>query len=172
MRFLLRALTGCFILLVAAQAAVAGQIEDAAAAYERGDFVTALRLTKPLAERGDRVAQFYVGLMYGSGQGVPQDYAEAAKWYERAADQNLPEAQNNLGLLYFDGHGVPHDNVRAYMWYNLAAGQSFRAAIANKSSIVRLMTGDQISRAQALSREWKPGSLTPNGEPAATVSAR
>ncbi len=54
--------------------AVAGPFEDGVAAYKRGDYATALRLWRPLAEQGDADAQFNLGLMYANGEGVPQDY--------------------------------------------------------------------------------------------------
>ncbi|MCH8039374.1 MAG: sel1 repeat family protein, partial [Nitrospinae bacterium] len=50
-------------------------------AYERGDYATALKEFRPLADQGDALAQFNLGIMYYKGQGVPQDYQEAAKWY-------------------------------------------------------------------------------------------
>ena len=55
------------------------------AAYERGDYATALKEWRPLAEQGDAGAQKNLGWMYYSGQGVPQDYAAAVKWYRLAA---------------------------------------------------------------------------------------
>jgi TPR repeat protein len=39
------------------------------------------------AEQGDVKAQLNLGTMYGNGQGVPKDHAEAAKWYRKAAEQ-------------------------------------------------------------------------------------
>ncbi len=56
-------------------------------AYLRGDYATALQEFKPLAEQGHAEAQTYLAGMYYQGQGVPQDYAEAVKWYRKAADQ-------------------------------------------------------------------------------------
>ena len=47
--------------------------------------------------------------MYENGQGVPQDYAEAVKWYREAADQDDTDAQFNLGLMYENGDGVPRN---------------------------------------------------------------
>ena len=82
----------------AAQAAV-GQAEDATAAYLRGDYVTAHRLSHPLAEQGDADAQSLLGAMYNGGLGVPQDYAEAARWFRFAADQGLAIAQYRLGFI-------------------------------------------------------------------------
>jgi uncharacterized protein len=63
----------------------------------RGDYATALRLLQPLADKGDGVAQLNLGVMYEDGEGVPQDYTEAVKWYRRAAEQGIVGAQYNLG---------------------------------------------------------------------------
>ena len=60
----------------------------AAAAYKRGDYHTAFREFMPLAVAGDPLAaQFNIGRMYARGEGVPQNYAEAVRWYRMAADQ-------------------------------------------------------------------------------------
>ena len=57
-----------------------GDIEQAFEAYRAGDYETAVRLYRPLAEQGDYRAQYDLGLIYDKGLGVPQDYKEAAKW--------------------------------------------------------------------------------------------
>jgi hypothetical protein len=62
----------------------AGPFEDATAAYDRADYATALRLYRPLADRGNARAQILIGLMYDEGKGVRQDYAKAASWYRKA----------------------------------------------------------------------------------------
>ena len=51
--------------------------------------------------------------MTSGGKGVPQDYAEAAKWYRLAADQGFAKAQNSLGAQYATGEGVPPAQKRA-----------------------------------------------------------
>ena len=61
----------------------------------------------------------------------PQDYAEAAKWYRVAADNNVDGAQNNLGLLYEHGRGVPQDYAEAMKWYLKAAVQGDADAQTN-----------------------------------------
>ena len=61
--------------------------------------------------------------MYDNGEGVPQDYAEAVKWYRLAAEQGDANAQYNLGLMYDNGQGVPQDYAEAVKWYRLAAEQ-------------------------------------------------
>ncbi len=68
------------ILIGLAAPAWAG-IAEGLAAYERGDYATALRELRPLANQGDADAQHNLGLMYYKGQGVAQDQAVAVKWY-------------------------------------------------------------------------------------------
>ena len=104
---------------------VAGPFEDAAAAYNKGDYATALRLLRPLAHQGDAAARYNLGLMYAAGQGVPQDYAEAVKWYRLAANQGYAYAQYNLGLVYGEGKDepIPQNETEAIKWYRLAANQ-------------------------------------------------
>ena len=78
-------------------------------AYKSGDYATALREWNPLAEQGDANAQFFMGMMYEKGHGVPQDYKTAVKWWILAAEQGNAFAQFNLGLMYRKGQGVPQD---------------------------------------------------------------
>ena len=61
--------------------------------------VQGFRETLQWAERGNASAQYNLGVMYAKGQGVRQDYAEAVRWYRRAAEQGDVQAQSNLGVL-------------------------------------------------------------------------
>src|SRR5690349_9664224 len=103
----MRSLKLLLILIVcgAAAPAVAGPFEDGAAAYNKGDYGTALGLWQPLAEQGHARAQYNVGNMYDNGQGVPQDYATAVSWYQKAAKQGNAGAQGLLGVMYDKGQG-------------------------------------------------------------------
>jgi TPR repeat protein len=92
-------------------------------AYESGDYATARREWKPLAEQGHAIAQFILGVMYEGGQGVPQDYKTVVKWYSLAAEQGIAIAQLKLGLMHHNGQGVPQDYKTAVMWWKLAAEQ-------------------------------------------------
>ena len=109
----------------------AGPFEDGAAALGKGDYATALRVWKPLAEQGHAEAQAILGLMYGKGWGVPQDDAEAVKWYRRAAEQGLVQAQSALGDNYREGQGVSQDYAEAVKWYRRAAEQGHAKAQVN-----------------------------------------
>ena len=111
--------------------ALAGPFEDGFTAYERGDYAAAFKLWKPLADQGNALAQFNLGVMYDEGQGVPQDDAEAVKWYRKAADQGNALAQFNLGVMYGTGQGVPQDYAEAVKWYRKAADQGLAQAQFN-----------------------------------------
>lgn len=91
--------------------------EDWSAAASR------LHAIRPMAETGDAEAQNILGMLYTGGYGVPQDYAEALKWFELAAAQGDLAAQGYLGILYAEGETVPQDYAKAREWYGLAATQ-------------------------------------------------
>ncbi len=91
-------------------------------AYDRANYATSLKVWLPLAEKGDTLAQVYVGEIFEKGMGLPPDYATAAHWYRKAADQGSNRAQISLGFLYERGLGVNHDPVSALNWYRKAAG--------------------------------------------------
>jgi TPR repeat protein len=103
--------------------------------------------------------------MYTLGHGVPKNYAAAASWYRKAAEQGHASAQFNLGLMYSSGGGVPQDYVQAHKWFNLAASR-FDAtakvnrdkAVSNRDGVTARMTPAQIAEAEKLAREWKPKS--------------
>ena len=114
--------------LLAASPSWAAPIDDAIAADAKGDYATELRIVRPLAEQGEAWAQYFIGIMYDQGQGVVQDYAEAAKWFNLAAAQGRAEAQYNLGNMYAKGQGVVQDYAEAVKWYKLAAAQGYAEA--------------------------------------------
>ena len=65
----------------------------------------------------------FLGVIYAKGSGVPRDYAEAMKWYRKAADQGNALGEANLGALYYRGEGVRQDYAEAATWYRKAADQ-------------------------------------------------
>jgi len=143
--------------------ALPGPFEGAMAAYKRGDYATALRLLRPLANKGHRAAQNSLGMMYSQGKGLPQDYAEALKWYRRAAEQGHADGQDNLGAMYASGKGLAQDYVEAHKWFNLAASHVPASEAANRDKaaqnrewVAHKMTPAQIAAAEKLAREWKP----------------
>jgi len=96
-----------------------------------GDYATALKEWRLVAEQGDRESQWAMGDLYRFGWGVPQDYGEAVRWYRLAADQRFADAQFTLGVMYAKGQGVPQDDAEAVRWYRLAAVQGYATAQFN-----------------------------------------
>ena len=114
-----------------ARSVATGPLEDALDAAERSDYATAIRLWRPLADKGEVEAQYNLGGMYDKGQGVTRDYAIAVSWFRKAADQGFAAAQLSLGIMYENGLGVPQDFTTAVSWYRRAAGQGNTAAQLN-----------------------------------------
>jgi hypothetical protein len=86
MNFTLRHSIAAILVLVSIAApVVAGPLEDGNAAYKRGDYKTAMRILRPLADQGDGRAEVIVGNMYKLNFGVPLDYVTAYMWYSLAA---------------------------------------------------------------------------------------
>ena len=122
-------------------------------AYSRGDYATALRNLRPLAEGGDADAQVTIGLMYKLGQGVPQDHAEAATWMHRAAGQGQSAAQGILGTMYVTGQGVPQDYVKAHAYFAVAGAQGQKDSFTARNGLEKLMSPEDIAEARRLASE-------------------
>ena len=88
---------------------------------------TETELLRLAAEQGEASAQFNLGSRYNNGEGVPQDYQEAMKWFRLAAEQGDADAQFNLGFRYGNGEGVLQDDQEAVKWCR-AWGESSRIA--------------------------------------------
>ena len=107
---------------------------------------------RALAEQGDAEAQSTLGVMYATGQSVPQDDAEAIRWFRLAADQGNARAQNGLGQTYRTGRGVPQDAAEALRWYRLAADQGLAAAQYNLGVAYR--DGEGVPQDDAEAVRW------------------
>ena len=138
--------------------------DEAVAAYQRGDYATALREWRPLAEQGHADAQFNLGLMYSKGKGVPQDDTLAAKWYRKAAEQGQVQAQlalagwharcgGNIGPLCRLRMGSPNlDYTEAAKWYRLAAEQG--NAEAQRNIGVMYAEGQGVPQDYVMAHKW------------------
>jgi TPR repeat protein len=119
-----------------------------------GDYATALREWRDLAQQGDASAQYNLGNMYRIGLGVTQEYVEAAKWLRLAAEQGNTYAQLNLGVMYALGQGVAQNYITAHMWSNISGASGTENAVDARDEIAKQMTPTQIAEAQKLAREW------------------
>src|SRR6185312_11351087 len=90
--------------------------------------VASANAARAQAERGDAKAESLLGHMYYHGEGVPQNYAEAFRWYSKAADQGDAKAEYTIGYMYRRGEGVPVNYAQALLWCKKAADQNEKEA--------------------------------------------
>ncbi|MDD9991581.1 MAG: SEL1-like repeat protein [Rhodospirillales bacterium] len=135
-------------------------LAEGAAAYEAGDYAEAAKIWRPLAEDGDALAQFNLGLLHETGRGVAEEPAEAAGWYERAARQGMVRAQYNLALLHQVGRGVAQDVAQALFWLEVAArlgeGVEQEQAAEAAAQLTPLLEEGKLEAAQARARAFTP----------------
>lgn len=93
-----------------------------------------LETTQAKADEGLAEAQFSLGLQIASVKGGAPDYAQAARWYLLAANQNHAMAQFNLGIMLAEGQGVPRDDAGSEKWMRRAAQQGDAGAQHNMGS--------------------------------------
>ena len=120
---LLRALLT--LLLFATAAHAADPLADALKAIESGRHGQAVQMLTPLANAGNSLAQYRLGMLYYHGQGVPEDEKQAIYWWRKAAAQDYTEAMFQLGSAFLFGSQaariVPDPDREAAMWYFQAA---------------------------------------------------
>jgi hypothetical protein len=112
--------------------------------------VVDVEAVKAKADAGDAEAQKTLGECYSDGQGVKQDYAQAAQWYRKAADQGNAPAQAALGELYEAGQGVKHDEAEAAKWYRRAAEQGHARGQYSLAQLYLMGNGVKQDLAEAL----------------------
>lgn len=123
-----------------------GYVGEYGDAYYRGDYATALKEWRPLAERGNGKAQLNIGFLYHMGQGVPKDYIQAMQWYRKAAAQGYSLAQVYIGSLYAHGQGVPQDYAQAAQWY--------RKATESENPHAQFALGDLYANGQGVPKDF------------------
>jgi len=109
--------------------------EEGQEAYDKGDFTTAYEIWQVLAEQGDELSQFNLGVMYSHGEGITKNGKRALEWYMRSAEQGYAPAQFNLGAVYLEGNFTAVDEKKAAAWWQLAAEQGFVQAQFNLASL-------------------------------------
>lgn len=166
--------------------------KTAIAAFDKGDYEAAYDLLLPLAEGGDRNAQFTIGFMYDYGRGLPASKPDAVMWYRLAAEQGLTVAQFTLGAIFEAGRAAPLDLIEAFRWYrvaarNLAEGETRDTVIKRRDAIAaRLSIADRVEaeariaglasepaspRATTAAAAPEPATAAPPAEPAAPPAA-
>lgn len=154
MKFPMRTSLAALGLMFSVAAAAESDYDKAVHVYGCADYPKAFNLFKPLAEQGDALAQFQVGMMIEQGQGAEVDYNSAYQWYLKAAEQGMADAYFALGQLYARGLAVVQDPVQAYAWFDLAVRDGHAVAGDWLHMQANKMANDQIVAAQRIADAW------------------
>jgi TPR repeat protein len=139
--------------------------------YDRGRYDLAAQNWDPLVAQGDCDAEYWVGVLYFTGQAKPQDNNEAIRLWKKAANANHPKAQAAMGDLYYQNKsytfhdcadcGIEKDYVQAYVWYKLMeksarydGEKKYASEILGK--MIEEMNEEQIIKADEIASNWKP----------------
>ena len=142
------AATVLFALLLSMGPTVA-DFATATSPYDGGDYATAFREWRALAEAGDNTdAQIALAGLYRGGIGRDVNLTRAAQWYARAALAGDPVAQLNLAEMYEHGWGVTRDNVAAFIWYHRAAAQGSDWAANRRNRLAKRMNAAELVAAR------------------------
>ncbi|MGA9527949.1 MAG: GAF domain-containing protein [Terriglobales bacterium] len=107
-----------------------------------------------MAEQGNPEAQFLLGTLYRSGDGVLQDDKQAVDWFQRAADQGYVRALSALGASYWSGRGVPQDYSKAYFWYELALAEGDQNSKSLLEGLSTQLTSEQVANIRQQAEAW------------------
>jgi len=130
--------------------------------YRAGHYAEAIDAWKRLAPNGNPDAAYNLGVVYSDGVLVPQDYPEAAKWFQLSANLGDPRAMFDLGTLYDEGNGVTQSSEKAFKWYRSAAERGFAPGQFNLGGIYEKGKGVDVDLVEAykwytLAAEGMPG---------------
>lgn len=115
-------------LLAVTHAVSANPMATGMAAYISGDFHRAIKEWRPVAEAGNPIAQYHMGVIYRDGRGVDIDPEEAIRWWQMAAENGHAKAQYELGMAYRNGLGVKRNQEKSLEWLTKAALHSYAQA--------------------------------------------
>ena len=93
-------------------------------------------------------------MLYSNGEGTPQNYQAALKWYKASAEQGYTQGQFNLALMYVREEGAPQDYKSAHMWWSIAAASDHAGAAKNRDKVADMMTAAELSEAQQMASDW------------------
>jgi cell division septation protein DedD len=159
------AIFACASLSLAAPAS-AQSVKAGIDAWQRGDYVNAVAIWRPLAEAGDADASFNLGQAYRLGRGVLVDLGTAQTWLERAAQKDHPDAQTTLGLLLFQ-NGNQAEGLR---WLKISAERGDARAMLVYGTA--LFNGDSVPQDPVLGYAYVSRAAAQGLEPAKNTVAQ
>lgn len=141
-----------FFLLTFSLGISADALKNGMMAFQSGDYKQAMEIWKPLAEDGNMIAQFSLGMMYHDGYGVEKNEIEAANWFLKSAEQGFAPGQFNLGNAYKFGRGLQQNTALAIQWWHKAAEQESASAQFNLA--IAYYYGDSVEKNETEGMKW------------------
>ncbi len=125
--------------------------------FEQGKYEKSLPLWAAQANKGDLLAQNYIGIQYYLGLGTEKNYKQAKEWFEKSAIQGSADAQYNLGVMYDNGQYVKQDYVTAAMWYSMAIELGNEHARRRMQGLLdeHKLFPNQYNRAKELAKQYR-----------------
>ena len=152
------------VALLLTSASPAGTVDEAQAAFARGEYKAAADLLRPLANSGDAAALAELGDLYAIGQGVQLDIVRAGQYWRMAAEKGIPKAMSSLAALYQSGNGgLPKDETLAVAWTTKAAENLFVPSMLNLTA--RYANGIGVDKDLARAIAWATLATEYAGEP-------
>jgi TPR repeat protein len=148
MKLLLIAATAVCLSFGAGQI-VAQDLHRGIHAFSTGDYKAAFVDLMPLALKGDSDAQWRIGWMYYTGDGVAEDVPEALKWFRLAAPHNVV-IQMVLGQIYQHGEAGKRDHTLSLMWYTIASRNGWSPAEDLRDRVAAGLTNEEITKAETM----------------------
>jgi len=141
-----------YLTLASAPKAFANPMATGMAAYISGDYQRAIKEWRPLAEAGNPIAQYHMGVIYRDGRGVDIDLAEAMRWWTLAAKNSHAKAQYELGMAYLLGLGVERNEKKSAEWMEKSA---VLANVRAQDEIGNLYySGRGVAKSVEKARQW------------------
>ncbi|HWA89801.1 MAG TPA: tetratricopeptide repeat protein [Rhizomicrobium sp.] len=132
--------------------AMAGPLEDGAAAHARHDYAQALTSFREAADQGSPLAEDALGMMYDKGEGVERDSVASFVWFRKAAEAGDASGQYYVAVAYDEGRGVAQSYSTAAEWFRKAADQGNADAEASLANYYALGFG--VPKDYALAESW------------------
>jgi serine/threonine protein kinase len=128
-------------------------LQTGLAAITNRDYATALELLRPLADRGDSLAQYHMAMLYWTGRGVLANNNIALDWMRRSARQGQTDAQLELARMYANGINGVEDTFLAYLWYLVTEKNGVYTAITERQAMEADLQPEQIPQAAMLAAD-------------------
>lgn len=124
------------------------QLKESSTEFKNGDLLSVLQA----ANSGNPTAQYELGVMYCTGQGVALDEEKAADWFRKAAEQGDAVAQWSIGVGYLNGQGVAKNHEKATDWFRKSAEQG--SDVAQKYLGDMYKNGYGVAKDDEIAARW------------------